>query len=64
MTFFITIEGEIQSRKLWELIECYHVNLTDLGDRTLVYGETNHSDFGEIISKCSCFGRITASSSN
>jgi len=43
---------------LWSLIEKYHVNLTQVGDYTWVYGETSISAIAKIISCCALFGDL------
>lgn len=60
MTFWVEIKGEIDSRSLWEQIKGYGANLTDLIDRSLVYGEASVSRVGEIISVCALYGDIEA----
>ncbi len=54
----IEIKGPIDSRKLWSLIERYGVNLTDLGETVLVYGDVPFKDSVDIIAFCSMFGEI------
>ena len=55
----IEIKGKIDSRALWSLIEKYGVNLTDLGNVSLVYGTVK--DFHEatdVVVYCALFGNI------
>lgn len=55
----IEVKGKIDSRALWSLIEPYGVNLTDLGNVSLVYGTVK--DFHEatdVIVYCALFGDI------
>lgn len=55
----IEIRGNIDSKALWSLIERYGVNLTDLGNVSLVYGtvKTFH-DATDVIVYCALFGDI------
>lgn len=54
----VEIKGPFDSKKLWALIERYGVNLTDLGNIVLVYGEVDVHDATDIIAYCSLFGDI------
>ena len=56
----VEIKGPIDSKKLWALIERYGVNLTDLGNIVLVYGEVDQKDATDIIAYCGLFGDITS----
>lgn len=58
MHLFIEINGNIDSRSLWQLIERYKVNLTDLEDKSLVYGDVSSYDALEIIACCSLYGKL------
>lgn len=60
MMFWIEIKGEIDSRSLWEQIRSYNVNLTEVIEKTWVYGEAPVSSVGEIISICAQFGDLEA----
>lgn len=59
MKFNIEIRGDLDSVALWGLIEKYHVNLTQVGDYTWVYGETSLTNVAKIVSHCALFGDIT-----
>lgn len=37
MNVFISIPGKIDSKSLYKELEHYHVNVSDLGEKTLVY---------------------------
>lgn len=56
---YIEIQGTIDSLMLWELIESYKLNLTDLGKVVLIYGDCSYINAGQIISKCALFGNLT-----
>lgn len=56
-----TIKGPFDSKKLWSLISRYNVNLTDLGDTVLVYGDVNIHDAADVLAFCSLFGEIIES---
>lgn len=56
-----TIKGPFDSKKLWSLISKYNVNLTDLGDKVLVYGDVNIHDAADVLAFCSLFGEIIES---
>ena len=54
----VEIKGPFDSKKLWSLIEKYGVNLTDLGQIVLVYGDLSFTDAVDVIAFCSMFGEI------
>ena len=55
----IEIRGNIDSRALWSLIKRYNVNLTDLGNVSLVYGTVkDFHDATDVIVYCALFGDI------
>lgn len=60
-SLYIVIQGPFDSKKLWSLISRYNVNLTDLGENVLVYGDVTFHDSVDIISFCSMFGEIKES---
>lgn len=57
---FIEIKGNIDSFKLWDAIKGYKLNLTDLGEINLIYGEIALQYIGELISLCASYGMIHA----
>lgn len=61
MVLWIEIKGEIDSPLLWSLIKGYGLNLTDLIDKSLVYGECSYSVASRVIAICARFGDISAS---
>ena len=61
MVLWIEIKGEIDSPLLWSLIKGYGLNLTDLIDKSLVYGECSYSVANRVIAICARFGDISAS---
>ena len=56
---WIEIRGSIDSLLLWKLIEGYELNLTDLLDKCLVYGDCSCSAAGSVVSICALFGELT-----
>ena len=58
MRLFITINESIDSRSLWSMIEKYGVNLTDLEDVTLIYGEVDITEAMEVITCCALYGNL------
>lgn len=57
----IEIKGAIDSKKLWEEIRQYGVNVTDLEKYTLVHGEVSMYDSMFVIDICRKYGDITSS---
>lgn len=57
---YMEVKGNFDARKLWELIECYGVNLLALEDKALVYGEVQLRDLGELIQTCAYYGKLEA----
>lgn len=58
---YAVIKGPFDSKKLWSLISKYKVNLTDLGNTVLVYGDVNIHDAADVLAFCSLFGDILES---
>lgn len=58
---WVTIKPCTDSQSLWEQVKMYGVNVTDLGEKTYVHGETNLMDAVKIISKCELYGTIEVS---
>ena len=56
--YFIEIKGIINSRELYNKIQIYGANVTDLVFMTFVYGEANLDDFIEIAAACFEFSDI------
>lgn len=55
----IEIRGNIDSKALWSLIKRYGVNLTDLGNVSLVYGTVkDFHDATDVVVYCALFGDI------
>lgn len=55
-SIFVQIIGKIDSKALWEIVEPYGVNLTDMGETSLVYGECTLEQASEVIFYCTLFG--------
>ena len=54
---FIEVKGTFDSKQLYELIEQYGMNLTDLGnDTVLVYGDCHLLQATQVVYHCSLFG--------
>ena len=60
VTLYIEIEGTIDSRELYNDIERYRVNVTDLRVKTLVYGEVQLGVAFRIIEQSAKYGSIMA----
>lgn len=56
LDIFIEIKGKFNSRELWSGIERTGVNLTDIGDSVLVYGNTELANIAPIITTCAALG--------
>lgn len=57
---WLEIQGKIDSEALWHQLERYGVNVTDLCQKTLVYGEVDILTAGTIVTICSMHGNIQA----
>lgn len=55
----VTIKGRIDSRELWNDVQDYNINVTDLGEVTLVYGKCSMYDSMFIIDICRKYGDIS-----
>lgn len=51
-----TINGKIDSRELWDDLNRYDVNVTDLGEVTYVYGQVSMYDSLFVIDICRKYG--------
>lgn len=58
LSIIIKIDGRIDSKGLWKQIEDYGVNLTDLGDYSLIYGDVSFVTLVGIMGFCSTFDKI------
>ena len=56
--YIIEIKGKANSRDLYDKIERYDANVTDIIFMTLVYGEADLDDFISIILTCFKYGGI------
>lgn len=54
----VTIQGKIDSKKLWEEVKGYDINVTDLNEFTTVYGKVSMYDSMFIIDICRKYGDI------
>ena len=57
---FVEIKGNIDSLILWELIKDYKMNLTDVVDKSWVYGDADPLVAAKVVSICALFGDIKA----
>ncbi len=55
---FIEIQGEIDGLSLWKLISQYKVNLTEVIDKSWVYGDVELHNIGDIIERCALYGPL------
>lgn len=56
--FSIEIEGQIDSKELWRLLEPLNVNLIDLGDGVFIFGQTSPIKLCRVICICSRYGKV------
>lgn len=56
VTIFVQVIGKINSKELFEIVEQFGMNVTDMGDKTLVYGECYLEQASRIVFHCSLFG--------
>lgn len=61
VSLLITVMGKIDGKKLYDLISMFNANLTDLGDKTLVYGDFYLSEATRIIYHAGLFGNCDIS---
>lgn len=55
---FVEIRGPIDSRALWDELESYGVNVTDMKDTVLVYADLPIIEAGIVAGICSKYGDI------
>lgn len=55
---FIQIKGAIESKSLYECVKDMGLNVTDLGDTTLVYGDCPDEELSALVSICWSFGDV------
>lgn len=60
MSIFIELRTDANSRKIWEDIANLGVNLTDLGDKVLIYGSLSLCDCFALISTIAQYGEYSA----
>lgn len=56
VTYFIRINGNINSEGLYDLIRHFGANVTDAGEYTAVYGEADLMTASRVIYHASLFG--------
>ena len=56
----VMIQGQIDSKSLWEDVKDYDVNVTDMIEFTSVYGKVSMYDSMFIIDICRKYGDITS----
>ena len=57
---WIEIQGQVDSIVLWNAIGGFEMNLTEVIEKTWVYGKCSYTDAGRLISICSLFGNLRA----
>jgi hypothetical protein len=60
VTVFVKIVGKIDGKQLFELVEQFGMNVTDLMEETLVYGECYLEQASRVLYHCALFGNIMA----
>lgn len=60
VTVFVKIVGKIDGKQLFELVEQFGMNVTDLMEETLVYGECYMEQASRVLYHCALFGNIMA----
>lgn len=56
VTIFVRIIGRIDSKKLYNEIEHFGINVTDCGEYTLVYGDVWLETASRVFYHCSLYG--------
>lgn len=56
VAIFVRILGQIDSRKLYEDIRHFGINVTDCGEYTLVYGDVWLETASRVFYHCSLYG--------
>lgn len=60
VTVFVKVVGKIDGKQLFELVEQFGMNVTDLMEETLVYGECYLEQASRVLYHCALFGNIMA----
>lgn len=60
VTVFVKIVGKIDGKQLFELVGQFGMNVTDLMEETLVYGECYAEQASRVLYHCALFGNIMA----
>ena len=58
MKFYGEIKGKINSAALWAIIGKDRISVTDMGEKTLIYGEESPYALGWVRDRCSLFGEV------
>ena len=58
MRFYGEIKGKINSAALWSIIGENRINLTDMGEKSFIYGEESPYALGWVLDRCSLFGEV------
>ena len=64
VTVFVKVVGRIDGKQLFELVEQFGMNVTDLLEETLVYGECTPEEAGQVVYYSAIFGDIMAEITN
>lgn len=60
VSLYAEIEGHIDSKALWNELEAYGVNVTDLSIKTLIYGELSLRVALVVVDIASRYGKVQA----
>lgn len=60
VTVFVKIFGSINGRELFDLVGQFGMNVTDMDNETLVYGECYLEQASRVLYHCALFGNIMA----
>lgn len=58
--YFITVKGIKNGKELYQNIEQFGANLTDMGGECIVYGDCYLAQLSQIVYNCALYGNITA----
>ena len=55
---FVEFPASIDSQELYKMVECYHLNVTDLEVAVYLYGNVALHEISKILIICAKFGMI------
>ena len=59
VSVFIQIKGRIDSKELYAAVEKYGINVTDIGDSCVVYGDCTLDEASRVVYVCGLYGDVT-----